>query len=180
MKLIFRNTRWILPSVCVALLLMGAVALPCTAQVIEDRSFGTAVPARATRRSPLPAPTGPYAIGRKEFDWVDKSRPDHDSPSGQREIAVWLWYPASPKNSAEAAEWMPGRWGELLLPYYLSKRRSSGTTLSEVEAGLKKYPISTIRTRAYPDAPILHGKKRFPVLLFEPGFGMLPFFYTTM
>ena len=174
------NFRWILPSVCVALLLMGAMALPCAAQVTEGQSFGTAVPARATRRSPLPAPTGPYEVGRKEFDWVDTSRADPDSPSGHREIAVWLWYPASPKDGAEAAEWMPGKWGELLLPYFLSKRRSSATTLAEVEARLKEHPISTIRTHAYPDAPILHGKKRFAVLLFEPGFGMLPFFYTTL
>jgi hypothetical protein len=181
MKLLFRNTRWIFPSVCVALLLMGVMALPFTAQVIEDRSFGMAVPARATTQSPLPTPTGPYEVGRKELDWVDTSRPDSDSPSGHREIVVWLWYPASPKKGAEAAEWMPGKWGELLLPYYLSKRKLPGTTLSEVEAGLKKYPISTIRTHAYPDAPLPKGKKKkYPVLLFEPGFGMLPFFYSTL
>ena len=75
---------------------------------------------------------------------------------------------------------MPGKWGELLLPDYLAKQRRSETVLSEVEAGLKEYPIRTIRTHAYPDAPILHGEKKFPVLLLEPGFGMLPFFYTTL
>jgi dienelactone hydrolase len=142
---------------------------------------GTAGPARANTPSPLPAPTGPYQVGRTEFDWVDKSRPDPDSPGGHREIVVWLWYPASPKNEAEAAEWMPGKWGELLLPDYLSTRKWSGSTLSEVEAELKKHPVRTIRTHAYPDAPFLHGeKKKFPVLLFEPGFGMLPFFYATL
>ena len=178
MKLLFRNTRWIFPSVCVALLLMGVMALPFTAQVIENRSFGMEIPAPATPRSPLPAPTGPYEVGRREFDWVDTSRPDPDSPSGHREIVVWLWYPALPKQRTEAAEWMPGKWGELLLPHYLSKRKLSGTTLAEVEDGLKKYPVSTIRTHAYPDAPIRHDKnEQFPVLLFEPGFGMLPFFY---
>ncbi len=112
---------------------------------------------------------------------MDTSRPDPDSPSVHREIVVWLWYPASPKNGVEAAELMPGKWGELLLPNYLSKRKWSGTTLAEFQAGLKQYPISSIRTHAYPDAPIHHDKKkRFPVLLFEPGFGMLPFFYTTL
>ncbi|MCL5280336.1 MAG: hypothetical protein M1376_10565 [Planctomycetes bacterium] len=180
MKLISRNTRGILPSVCVALGLMGAMALPCAAQVSEDKSLGTAVPARATTPSPLPAPAGPYKVGRTEFDWVDTSRPDPNSPSGHREIVVWLWYPASPKDGAATAEWMPGKWGELLLPYYLSKQKSAGPFLSEVEARLKDHPIRTIRTHAYPDAPILHGQKKFPVLLFEPGFGMLPFFYTTL
>jgi len=156
------------------------MALPCAAQVIEGQSLGTHVLARATTQSPLPAPAGPYEVGRTEFDWVDTSRPDPDSPGGHREIVVWLWYPASPKHGAEAAEWMPGKWGELLLPDYLAKQRRSETMLSEVEAGLKEYPISTIRTHAYSGAPILHGKKKFPVLLFEPGFGMLPFFYTTL
>jgi len=180
MKLIFHNPRWILPSVCVALLLMGAMELPGTAQVILDGSAATAVPARVTTQSPLPAPSGPYEVGRTEFDWVDTSRPDADSPSGHREIVVWLWYPASPKKGAEPAEWMPGKWGELLLPDYLAKQRRSDTMLAEVEAGLKEYPIRTIRTHAYPDAPIVHVEKKFPVLLFEPGWGMLPFFYTTL
>jgi pimeloyl-ACP methyl ester carboxylesterase len=180
MKLIFRNTRWILPSVYVGLLLMVAMPLPCGAQAIEGPSSGRAVPAPATTQSPLPAPTGPFEVGRTEFDWVDTSRPDPNSPSGHREIVVWLWYPASPKNGAEAAEWMPGKWGELLLPCYLSKQKSSGTALPGIEAGLKEHPIRTIRTHAYPDAPILHGEQKFPVLLFEPGFGQLPFFYTTL
>jgi pimeloyl-ACP methyl ester carboxylesterase len=181
MKPIFRNTRWILPSVCIALALMRAMALPCTAEADEGRSLGTAVTAGASAPSPLPAPTGLYQVGRTEFDWVDLSRPDADSPSGHREIAVWLWYPALPKKGAEAAEWMPGKWGEFLLPYDLRKRRWSGTTLSEIEAGLKKYPLRTIRTHAYPDAPICRGQQqKFPVLLFEPGFGAVPFTYSTL
>jgi pimeloyl-ACP methyl ester carboxylesterase len=181
MTLTSRNTRSTLPAACVALLLTGAMALPRPAQETGERPSGTAGPARATTQSPLPAPTGPYQVGRAEFDWVDTSRPDPDSPGGHREIVVWLWYPASPKNKADAAEWMPGKWGELLLPDYLSKRRSAAAPLSEYEAGLKKYPIHTIRGHACPDAPFLHGKKgKFPVLLFEPGFGMPPFFYTTL
>jgi hypothetical protein len=181
MKVLFGNTRRILPPICLAILLTGALALPCRGQVTEDRSLATAVPPRATPQSPLPAATGPYEVGRREFDWVDSSRPDADGPRGHREIAVWLWYPASPKNGAAAAEWMPRKWGELLLPDYFAKRRTlPGTTLSELEAELKKYPVNTIRTHAYEDAPLPHGEKKFPVLLFEPGFGMLPFFYSTL
>ncbi len=181
MKSIPRSPRWIVPSVCVALLGVGAMALPCAADVIEGESSVSTVPALATTRSPLPAPTGPYAVGRKEFDWVDPSRSDSDCPGGHREIAVWLWYPASPKMGAEAAEWMPGKWGELLLPDYFAKRRRlAGTTLSEVEAELKKCPLRTIRTHASQDAAVAHGSQKFPVLLFEPGFGMLPFFYSTL
>ena len=115
MKLNFRNTRWVLSSICGTLSLTCAIAFPRVAQAIDGQSSGPTVPARATTPSPLPAPTGPHEVGRLEVDWVDTARPDPDSPSGHREIAVWLWYPASPKIGAEAAEWMPGRWGELLL-----------------------------------------------------------------
>src|SRR5262249_36182551 len=153
MKLILRNRSWILPWVCMARLLMGAMGSPCTAQVVEGWALGTAIPTHATTQSPLPAPTGPYGVGRTEFDWLDSSRPDPDSPSGHREIVVWFWYPTSPKNQSEAAEWMPGKWGELLLPYYLSKQKSAGTFLSEVKAMLKEHPISTIRSHADSDAP---------------------------
>jgi hypothetical protein len=180
MKPIFRNTTWITLFVCLALLPMGAMFLPCIAQV-EDRSSGGAVPAPSTTQSPLPAPTGPFGVGRIQFDWVDASRPDPDSPTGHREIVVCVWYPASLKKGTEAAEWMPGKWGEFLLPYDLRKRRWSGDTLSEIEAGLKKFPIHTIRSHAYPDAPICRGqRKKYPVLLFEPGFGMIPFNYSTL
>ncbi len=76
---------------------------------------------------------------------------------------------------------MPGKWGEFLLPYYLSRRKSLETSLSEVEAALKEHPINALEAHAYADAPISHGeKKNFSVLLFEPGFGMIPFFYTTL
>ena len=47
--------------------------------------------------SPLPAPTGPYAVGRTSFDWVDESRSDSATPHGHRELVVWLWYPRNAK-----------------------------------------------------------------------------------
>ena len=127
LRLLQKSRSRFLLLVCMALLLMCSRTLPCAAQVIKDRSSGTVVPTGAAAQSPLPAPGGPYKVGRTEFDWVDTSRPDPDSPGGYREIVVWLWYPASPESEAEAAEWMPGKWGELLLPWYLSKLKSAET-----------------------------------------------------
>jgi hypothetical protein len=180
MKRVFRDSPSILKFICIPLLLTDATALPCKAQINQGRPSSAGLPTRITLESPLTAPTGPYQVGRKEFDWVDPSRPDSESPGGHREIAVWLWYPASPKKGADAAEWLPGKWGEFFLPDYLSKRRSLGAPLSEYEAGLKEHLLRTIRTHAYPNAPLPDGKQRFPVLLFEPGFGMVPFFYSTL
>jgi hypothetical protein len=76
MTLIFHNTRWILPAVCVAIWLTAALALPCMGQVTEDRSSGTPVPTRATPQSRLLAPTG------RSFLWAI---------SGGQEIALTEW-----------------------------------------------------------------------------------------
>ncbi len=160
MKLSFRHTRWILPSVCVALLLLGAVASPCTAQVIEVTGtfvYGSAPRSHNRSKASYRALSGPCEVGRTEFDWVDPSRPDPVSPGGHREIAVWLWYPASPKMGAEAAEWMPGKWGELLLRADISsKRKSNGQELRFRNWRKVSRNIPSVRfgRMAYPDAPI--------------------------
>jgi hypothetical protein len=45
----------------------------------------------------LPAPTGPFAVGRALFDWVDDGTLDASSPApgSKRELLVWIWYPAA-------------------------------------------------------------------------------------
>src|SRR4051794_28117247 len=74
--------------------------------------------AQTRRQSPLPRPRGEYAVGRTQFDWTDESRVDAESPTGHREIVVWVWYPAASRSSADAVEWMPGKWGELFWADY--------------------------------------------------------------
>jgi hypothetical protein len=43
----------------------------------------------------LPAPTGPQAVGRTGFEWIDRSRdePFTDDPADHRELVIWMWYP---------------------------------------------------------------------------------------
>ncbi|HEY1217635.1 MAG: family membership [Bryobacteraceae bacterium] len=45
----------------------------------------------------LPAPTGPFAVGRWLYDWVDDKTPDvlAPVPGTRRELLVWIWYPAA-------------------------------------------------------------------------------------
>jgi hypothetical protein len=49
-------------------------------------------------RTPLPKPTGPYAVGSRYFYLVDKDRPDLISPDPHdyRAISLRVWYPAEP------------------------------------------------------------------------------------
>src|SRR5947209_14120739 len=60
--------------VCVLAILVLALAVLLTSLWIEHR---TSVD--------LPAPTGPFAVGRSIADWKD----------GQHELLVWTWYPAT-------------------------------------------------------------------------------------
>ncbi|SPE43346.1 conserved exported hypothetical protein [Candidatus Sulfopaludibacter sp. SbA3] len=49
----------------------------------------------------LPAPTGPFAVGRSLYDWVDDRTFDAlaPKPGTKRELLVWIWYPAAPGHS---------------------------------------------------------------------------------
>lgn len=121
--------------------------------------------------SPLPAPSGPYAVGRTEFYWVDPSRPDAQNPGRHRELAVWVWYPAAPQAGAATAQWMPGKWGQL----YSSEMAARSPLL----AGGGDI-VSGVHTHAYEDAPLASARKRYPVLMFEPGLGVAPLVYATL
>jgi len=123
------------------------------------------------QQSPLPAPTGTYAVGRTIFDWTDESRVDLESPKGHREIPVWVWYPASPLKAAQPAEWLPGIWGEILAAI-IAPRPTPGQPTPE------KYPMNSILSHSYTDVPISSELKKFPVLIFAPGMGSFPTQYS--
>src|SRR5436309_727411 len=50
----------------------------------------------------LPAPMGPFAVGRTIYSWADDGASDPLAPvSGtRRELLVWIWYPAAAGQSA--------------------------------------------------------------------------------
>lgn len=130
--------------------------------------FGANVYAQS--RAVFPEPTGTLAVGRAQFDWTDKSRPDAENPSGYREIVVWVWHPASPKAGAETAEQLPGKWGDLLWAEFT--KHQPAATSGRV--------FSRTHTHSYPDARVASGRHRYPVLLFEPGNGFNPLLYSNL
>jgi dienelactone hydrolase len=122
---------------------------------------------------PLPAPTGQYAVGRTIFNWTDETRVDLFSPKGFREIPVWVWYPAAPARDATPAEWMPGLWGELFAAVI------TPPAMPDKPAG-EKYPVNTIRSHSYADAPVVAGQSKYPIILFAPGYGSGPGEYASL
>jgi hypothetical protein len=128
--------------------------------------------ARGSIQDRMPAPTGPYAVGRSQFIWKDDTERDRRGANGGRAIAVWVWYPASPKSGAEPAAWMPGKWGALFWADFL-KHYPDAAHLG------RTHPVRSIRTHAYANAPVV-GSKKFPLLIFAPGKGDLPLEYSTL
>jgi dienelactone hydrolase len=88
------------------------------------------------------------------------------SPKGYREIPVWVWYPASPPSDAQKAEWLPGTWGEIFAAI-IAPRPTPDQPASQSE----KYPIGAIRSHSYTDAPISSAQRKYPILVFAPGYG---------
>jgi dienelactone hydrolase len=118
------------------------------------------------RREPvtLPAPTGPYAVGRLAFDWVDTSRSDTLAPvpTSSRALSVWVWYPASPTTAPRAA-YAPGDWSHLQI---------------DGPAGFFEGPTSHVHPSAYEAPPAAPG--RFHVVVLEPGMGLAAPQFTTL
>src|ERR1700740_1472541 len=71
------------------------------------------------RATTLPETTGPYAVGRVSYEWVNtaESDPLAPAPGAKREVVAWIWYPAKATASSERAEYMPAAWRAALSHY---------------------------------------------------------------
>ena len=108
----------------------------------------------------LPAPTGPYAVGRVTHRWLDESRPEPltDAPGDHRAVIAHVWYPAQPTGAAKPAHYLPV-W-EVLRP----------ALAASPEFGLfNAWAVGLVRAHARPEAPPARTDGAFPVLLFLPG-----------
>jgi len=117
----------------------------------------------------LPAPTGPYAVGRSVYDWVDPARSDPLAGrlGVQRELLVWVWYPATLSPNAVPAPYVPAAWSQ-------ARDKDQGLGIF-VENNL-----AAIKTHAYGNAPVASAPAAFPMLIMQPGMGPVPTDYTVM
>jgi dienelactone hydrolase/predicted small lipoprotein YifL len=116
----------------------------------------------------LPVPTGPHAVGTTAFSWVDTGRDETftDAKKDKRELMMRVWYPASSTPQAQPA------------PYFLV-RREGIAQLKQGGVNLPPGVLDFVHTHSVAEAPLAAGE-RFPVILFSPGAGFSPTFYSSV
>jgi predicted dienelactone hydrolase len=117
----------------------------------------------------LPVPTGPYAVGRTLYDWVDEQRTDPFSERAgeKRELLVWAWFPAGDSGDGQPAPYVPPVW----------------VKAEAAAAGVGKYlesDFSSIKTHSYEHAPLAASQIAYPVIIMQPGMGPVPTDYTAL
>jgi hypothetical protein len=119
----------------------------------------------------LPAPTGPFAVGRSSFDWVDANRADilAPTPGTKRELAVWIWYPASKNATTGTNEYVP----PVLQAAFVQRNRS-------IFSSLLKRDVARVHSASITNAEIARNQMSYPVLLMKSGVGAGSVDYTTL
>ena len=115
----------------------------------------------------LPAPTGPFAVGRAIYDWVDHKTFEALAPvpGTKRELLVWIWYPAAAQSAALVDGYVPasvrvpaGRDDAALifklLTRDLSKVHGHSARDPDVSPQQPSYPVVIMRAGA--SAPVMN------------------------
>jgi predicted dienelactone hydrolase len=124
-----------------------------------------------SRETILPAPTGPYNVGRVTYDWIDAGRLNPYAPVAgtKQELAVWLWYPAEGVTSSQTAEYIP--------PYWRSALEShQGFVMSR----LLSRDLSRVKTHSWSDTAVSQQEAMYPVIVLRAGGGALSSDYTSI
>jgi predicted dienelactone hydrolase len=121
----------------------------------------------------LPKPTGPYAVGRVEYNWVDSNRIDSLAPTSgiKRELPIWIWYPADSDEAGRhpTVKYFPER-------LLTAQNNLQGVLMSDFFTR----DLSLVSPHAIQNASLSPKQARYPVVLFKPGIGALSLDYSTL
>jgi dienelactone hydrolase len=107
----------------------------------------------------LPAPTGPFLVGRM-LDWRgdDKLDPVAPVPGTKREVIVWIWYPAAGAQSAATTEeYLPAPWR---------------AAFQNFGSGLMRFltrDLSVVHPHSVRNAEVSAQERSFPVVIMRGG-----------
>ena len=114
----------------------------------------------------LPKLNGQFKVGRTTVYLKEEGRPALFNTKSPREWVATIFYPAIPETTST-----PGPYAEEPL-----KTAYTNYALTEDSAGV----LDRISSNAYWNAPANHAHGAFPILLFSPGGGEQPLFYSTL
>lgn len=136
----------------------------------------------------LPAPSGSYQVGTTSYYLVDSSRKETYSseiydlqtqkpittslPTNRRELIVYVWYPAIAKPGATTTPYIDEG-------FALATAEGMGANFGVSPNQFIQIVTQTIQTNAASKVALANASKRHPVVIFSPGFGATPKFYTT-
>ena len=116
----------------------------------------------------LPAPTGPFHVGRVERYWRNPSATPQpltpERPSA--ELVVWIWYPAT-NDPAPSLDYLPAPWLAVM-------QRDSRFPFSLLRHDLARVHAQSVR------APLSPTRARYPVVILRGGLGAKMLDYTTL
>src|SRR5690349_8001156 len=120
----------------------------------------------------LPAPAGPFAVGRAVYAWTDNAHSDPLAPAAgtKHELLVWIWYPAAPPQPSQTpAEYLPAPWRDAL------ERQ-----VSVLFTQFLTRDSSRVRTHSIRDAAVSPQQQSYPVVFMRAGLAALTADYTTL
>ena len=119
------------------------------------------------RETSLPAPTGPIAVGRLLYDWVDDKTIDARAPQpgAKRELLAWIWYPAAPGGSAAVDDYVPSSVRGPDSPARGGLIFRALTSLFE----LTRRDLSKVRGHSFRDAVVSPRQQSYPVVFLRAG-----------
>jgi len=119
----------------------------------------------------LPTPTGPFAVGRALYDWVDDKTLDALAPipGTKRELGVWIWYPAAAGQSPAMDDYLP-------TPLRAEVERSRGALLSK----FLTRDLSKVQTHSVRNADVSPQQRSYPVVIMRAGASAEVWNYSTL
>ena len=111
----------------------------------------------------LPAPSGEFAVGVRDFELVDESRKGVNGvgENDPRRLLVRVWYPAGNVSGMEVR------------PYYNEAETDTAARAlgDQIGAGFLGQSQSLIDTNSYENAPLLDGAEQLPTIIYSHGYG---------
>jgi predicted dienelactone hydrolase len=121
---------------------------------------------QAPETNQLPAPSGPYNVGRTAFHWIDSTRaePYARDTGSRRELMVYAWYPTAAQGNRPTAPYIPHLAAIAQVIREKGMDNEFGRSKDAVVSGI-------VRTHAIENGPLRRSSAPYPVLVFSHGFG---------